>query len=326
MKKLLCLIVVLANIMYITVSANAITLTETAKTDLHNYGIMIGDENGDLRLADNITRAEFCKMICAALGFKDAKSIRHSVVEDFYDVDTNHWAYDYIQTANGLGLVEGVGNGYFNPDKNITLQDTIKIIVTALGYKYEAEKDGYPDGYINVAQEIALINKNDFVWNEYATREEIAYLVSASLDIPLMQQTSFGTDPEYTVMDGCDSIPLVTLRKNFLKTNIDTQSDNKQEDENAVPRFNGSEYTGRIVKISNLKKQGDNYHFTNSLDTNDNATYVITKDTYVYISVNTLDLSNIKNDMYMQCWYYTNDTDDIELLKIELMKEKPAGV
>ena len=88
MKKLLCLIVVLANIMYITVSANAITLTETAKTDLHNYGIMIGDENGDLRLADNITRAEFCKMICAALGFKDAKSIRHSVVEDFYDVDT----------------------------------------------------------------------------------------------------------------------------------------------------------------------------------------------------------------------------------------------
>ena len=49
-------------------------------------------------------------------------------------------------------------------------------------------------------------------------------------------------------------------------------------------------------------------------------------DIYIYLSENTLNLSEIKNDMYMQCWYFTNDTNEIELLKIELMKEKPAGI
>lgn len=326
MKKIICLIVVLVNIFSMIVSASAIQLSETAKNDLYNYGIMIGDQNGDLRLEDNITRAEFCKMICVTLGFKNTATIQHTVVEDFYDVDTEHWAYHYIQTARGLALVEGVGNGYFNPNENITVQDTVKIIVTALGYKPKAEKEGYPIGYINVSEEIGLINENDFDLTDYATREEVAYLISTCLDIPLLQQTSFGKDPDYTIMDGTNNVPLITLRKNITNTNIDTESDNKKETENTVPHFNGPEYTGRIVKISNLKKVGNNYHFNNSLDTKDNSTYIITENTFVYLSVNTLDLANIKNDMYMQCWYYTEDTNNIELLKIELMKEKPSGI
>ena len=96
MKKIICLIVVLVNIFSMIVSANAIQLSETAKSDLYNYGIMVGDQNGNLRLEDNITRAEFCKMICVTLNYKD---IQLSVMEDFYDVDTEHWAYHYIQTA-----------------------------------------------------------------------------------------------------------------------------------------------------------------------------------------------------------------------------------
>ena len=321
MKKLICLIVVLANIFSITVSADVIRLTEEAKNDLYTYGIMTGDQNGDLRLEDNITRAEFCKMICVTLGFKD---IQLSVIEDFYDVDTKHWAYHYIQMAKGLALIEDIGNGYFNPDENITVQDIVKIIVTALGYKPKAEKEAYPAGYINVAEEIGLIKKNEFDMEKYATREETACLISACLDIPLLQQTSFGQEQNYTIMNGINNVPLITLRKNITNTNI--ESDNKKEAENTVPHFNGPEYTGRIVKISSLKKVGKNYHFNNSLDTKDTATYIITEETFVYLSVNTLDLTNIKNDMYMQCWHYTEDSDNIELLKIELMKEKPSGI
>ncbi len=214
MKKIICLIMVLANTISMAVSANAIQLTETAKKDLYNYGIMIGDENGDLRLEDNITRAEFCKMICVTLGFKD---IQLSVIEAFYDVDTTHWAYHYIQTAKGLALVEGVGNGYFNPNENITVLDAVKIIVIALGYKPKAEKEGYPGGYINVAEEIGLIKKNEFDMEKYATREETAYLISTCLDIPLLQQTSFGQDQNYTIMNGINNVPLITLRKNMTK-------------------------------------------------------------------------------------------------------------
>ena len=40
---------------------------------------------------------------------------------------------------------------------------------------------------------------------------------------------------------------------------------------------------------------------------------------------NTLDIKNIKNGMYAQVWHYTDDKDEIEILKIELMKDKPSG-
>ena len=326
MKKIICLILVFANILCMIVSANAIQLTETAKKDLYDFGIMIGDENGDLRLEDNITRAEFCKMICVSLGFKDVATMQHTVIEDFYDVDAEHWAYHYIQTARGLALVEGDGNGYFAPNENIILQDAVKIIVSALGYKPKAEIEEYPAGYINVAESIGLIKKNELEYKNCATREEIAYLISTCLDIPLLQQTSFGKDPDYTVMDGTNSVPKITLRINLTKSIADTESNGHNKSENTVPRFNGIEYTGRILKISDLQKSGENYQFKNSLDINDTATYIITEDTYVYLSINTLGLSEIKNDMYMQSWYYTADTDNIELLKIELMKEKPSGI
>lgn len=106
-------------------------------------------------------------------------------------------------------------NGYFKPDESITVLDAVKIIVTALGYKPKAERGGYPDGYINVAEEIGLINKNDFEFKTYATREEVAYLIFRCLDIPLMQQTSFGADAVYNIMDGTANLPLITLRKNM---------------------------------------------------------------------------------------------------------------
>lgn len=213
MKKIICLLLLAVNIFCVTASADTTELTETDKKDLYNFEIMIGDENGNLRLKDNITRAELCKMICVALGFKNNNEIKHTVTEDFYDVTTNHWAYTYIQIASGLSLIENIENGYFRPDDSITLEDTIKIIVTALGYKPKAEKEGY----INIAEKIGLMNKNSFEFKKYTLREDAAYLISNALDIPLLQQTSFGKDAEYTVMDGTDSIPLITLRTNLKK-------------------------------------------------------------------------------------------------------------
>ena len=61
------------------------------------------------------------------------------------------------------------------------------------------------------------MNKNSFEFKKYTLREDAAYLISNALDVPLLQQTSFGKDAEYTVMDGTDNIPLITLRTNLKK-------------------------------------------------------------------------------------------------------------
>ena len=325
MKKIICLIIILLNLISVPVLSASVSLSENAQNELYSYGIMRGDGNGDLRLEDNITRAEFCKMICVSLGYGNAKELNHSVVEDYYDVDINHWAYDYIQLSRNLGLTDGFEPGYFKPDENIIVQDTIKIIVTALGYKPKAEGEGYPNGYINIAEKIGLINKSDFKFKKNASRQEVAYLIHSCLDIPILSLSSFGKDAEYVVMDGTNNIPLLTLRNGITQASEKIE-DNTNEEQNTVPHFNGPEYSGRLAKISNLQKTGENYYFNNSLDINDTSTYIITKDTYVYLNENTLGLSEIKNDMYVQCWHYTDDKDNIELLKIELMKKEPFQI
>ena len=39
---------------------------------------------------------------------------------NFSDVPTSHWSYSYVQTASNNGWVNGVGNGKYNPNGNVT--------------------------------------------------------------------------------------------------------------------------------------------------------------------------------------------------------------
>jgi len=225
MKKFICFICIIATLFSITVSASPV-LTEKAMKDLYEYGIMTGNENGDLRLEENVSRAEFSKMICAALGFKNTKTAQLFVVEDFLDVNENHWAYGYIQIARGLALIEGIGKGYFNPDGNIKIQDAVKITVAALGYETKTKKTSYPEGYLSIAEEIGLTKKDEFPPEKYATRKEVAYLISNALDIPLNKQTAFGSIIKYEIMDGKDGRALITLRTNLTPEEEKSRNNN----------------------------------------------------------------------------------------------------
>jgi len=206
LKRLVCFIVIVA-VLSVTAFAENMKLSESAEKDLYNLGIMIGDGKGNLRLNDEVTRAELSKMICVALGYKDILASDLSVTEDFYDVGKEHWAYCYIQIASSLALIKG-NDGYFNPNGNVTLEESIRAIICALGYKPEAEERGY----IEVAEEIGLIESTVLKKDENTIREECAYLISICLDIPLLQQTSFGKNPQYAPMNGTNNTPLITLR------------------------------------------------------------------------------------------------------------------
>lgn len=213
MKKIICLIIILANILFITASADTIYLTETAKNDLYNFKIMTGDENGDLRLNDNITRAEFCKMICVA----GSLGISHPTQTDeiiFNDVDFDHWAYKYISSAKASAVINGDENGNFNPENNITNEEIVKMLVCVLGYGEMAEmRGGYPAGYTAVASQIGITNGLKLKMNTPAFRNDVAIMIINSLDIPVMQITSFGENTEFSIMNGENNMPSITLRK-----------------------------------------------------------------------------------------------------------------
>ena len=167
-----------------------ITDTELMQTvnALSNYGIINGYDDGSFRPYNNITRAEFSKIICVA-GMFDTTGVTEN---NFYDVDGTHWARSYIYTAKRLGIINGISQVAFAPEANITYEQAIKMIVASMGYGDEAmRKGGYPQGYITIANELGILNGISYVQTDYATRANIARIIYGAMDAPCYELTEY---------------------------------------------------------------------------------------------------------------------------------------
>ena len=214
MKKILSIILICLQLLTITAFADGIQLTDAQKEDLYNLGIMTGDENGDLRLYDNITRAEAAKMICVAGNINLPSNTGEKI---FDDVAADHWAYQYIYAAKENKIINGDGNGNFNPENNVTNEEIVKMIVCLLGYGEMAEQQsGYPAGYTATASRIGITNNLNLKTNTPATRNDVAIMISNALDTAIMVEKSEGEDENdntaYVILDGKNGIPFSSIR------------------------------------------------------------------------------------------------------------------
>ncbi|MBP3361624.1 MAG: S-layer homology domain-containing protein [Clostridia bacterium] len=143
---------------------------------LSALNVMRGYPDGKFLPYDYITRAEFATVAVHLTG-----SSIHVSQNTFTDVEKGYWAYDAIEACYESRLINGIEEGYFAPDENITYDQAIKIAVCALGYDELAEKQGgYPGGYAGIAAQLGIL---DGVTNDegYITRGDIARLVYLSL-------------------------------------------------------------------------------------------------------------------------------------------------
>ncbi|WP_017815412.1 S-layer homology domain-containing protein [Paenibacillus shenyangensis] len=74
-----------------------------------------------------ITRAEFSAIAVRAFGLQDD----HAVGKSFTDVASGTWYTPYVGTASAYGLLNGYTDGSFKPDKTITRQEAISILIRA---------------------------------------------------------------------------------------------------------------------------------------------------------------------------------------------------
>lgn len=185
MKKVLIFILVI-QLTFCAISVNAFSdVTDTKLEDsistLSQFNIINGYEDGTFKPKANITRAEFAKIICKTFLFETTETIN----DEFIDVSKNHWARDYIYTAKKLGIINGTSPSTFAPDDNITYEQAIKMVVASLGYNEEAtQKGGYPEGYIMVADELVLLDNIEYDAKDFATRENIVFIVENALHAP----------------------------------------------------------------------------------------------------------------------------------------------
>lgn len=94
---------------------NFIGFSKNIAGELHTKFIN-GYENKQFRPDNMITRAEVAKILVTALSLEKTEGTENK----FKDVDSKHWAYDYINIAVENGIFSGYGDGTFSPNKAIT--------------------------------------------------------------------------------------------------------------------------------------------------------------------------------------------------------------
>jgi hypothetical protein len=102
-----------------------------AKKDVNDMGsrlIINGVDDNRFEPERDITRAEFATIAVKALGLMRPSSGK----ETFLDVEKTAWYYDAVSIACEYKLISGYADGTFKPNKKITREEAMKIILNAL--------------------------------------------------------------------------------------------------------------------------------------------------------------------------------------------------
>lgn len=141
LKRVLSLVLALVMIVGVMAVASAteftdqkeITHTEAVDT-MNALGVILGKDDGSFDPTANITRGEMCTIIARILNSGKLPAVGSSTAYHFTDI-AEHWARNYIEYCANLGIVNGRGDGTFDPNANVTAAEAAKMLLVAAGYK-----------------------------------------------------------------------------------------------------------------------------------------------------------------------------------------------
>ena len=188
-KRVLSLLIVLTMIigsMSISIAAMTDivgTPVEPAVLRLEALGVLEGYPDGTFKPNNNITRAEYSKILYKVTGLTQVPG--NTV---FGDVSASHWASGYIKAATQAGLIKGRGlvNGVntFDPEAKLSYEEAVTLVVRALGYEALANSNGgYPTGHLIVANQKGLLQGLAGNLSLPATRALVAQLTFNALEV-----------------------------------------------------------------------------------------------------------------------------------------------
>ncbi|MBE7012475.1 MAG: S-layer homology domain-containing protein [Ruminococcaceae bacterium] len=177
------------------------TKYEEAAEVLGVLNVMVGDDTGAFRPDDAIIRSEAAKVAVAISGLTEVANVTSGTTK-YPDVFNGHWATGFINVATDQKMVVGDTAGTFRPDDKITYAEAVTILVRALGYEPQAQaKGGFPTGYLVTGSDIGLTKGVSGTQNKAVSRGDIARLAYNALTINMMEQTGFGNDVNYEVVE-----------------------------------------------------------------------------------------------------------------------------
>ena len=155
-----------------------------------DYGILNGDDNGDLLPERNATRAQLAAMLVRLFDARPMASL-----SGYTDVPENAWYHDEMSRAVAMGIFEG-SNGRLNPENPITREQAFTVLARAFGVAASTTDalEPFPDaGEVSLwaQHSVAGMLEADYVHGStsgrlnpkgFITRQELAQVLYNALD------------------------------------------------------------------------------------------------------------------------------------------------
>jgi len=124
----------------------------------------------------------------------------------FDDMKNCEWAKEAVYKLYSAGVVRGVSDTKFEPDRNVTREEFVRLLVTGFNLTYtddsdvmfaDVKKDDWYYDYVRIAANLGVINGKDngnFGIGEPITRQDMAVMISRTFKLILPQLTQTVTD------------------------------------------------------------------------------------------------------------------------------------
>ncbi|MBQ7986707.1 MAG: S-layer homology domain-containing protein, partial [Clostridia bacterium] len=187
MKRLLCFILATVMVVGIVPAVSAAYIDVNASDSYYNsalrlqdLGIISGYSDGTFGATNNISRAEFTKVVvCMMDKEREAKSL--SSLPAFSDIERGYWASAYISYATRQDILSGYADGTFGPNKNISFAEALTILLRTIGYKEADVGYFWPNNYIDAAASMGISAGLNYAPGDAITRGDAAILTDRTL-------------------------------------------------------------------------------------------------------------------------------------------------
>ena len=162
---------------------------------LETAGIIAGYPDGTFRPERSLSRAEAVTLVYRAYG---SSRLALASPYRFHDVPSGMWASSFINYCAGAGIINGYPDGSFRPDREVTYNEIITLIVRARGM--DTGDLSWPEGYLRTAGEDGMLDQLHQVslpsdGNAPANRGNTAILIACGSEYNAV--ASDGPVPDY---------------------------------------------------------------------------------------------------------------------------------
>lgn len=196
--------------------AEAVNTTQSkALNKLVQWGVMRGDQSGNLSPERAITRAEFVTMVNRAFGYTKTGA------QPFNDVELKDWFYDDISIAYNIGYLSGTSKTTASPNANLTREAAVVMLCRNIMLKEQSGEDlsftdsrtasSWSRGFIKAAAEKGIVSgdpSGTFRPLANITRGEVAILLSRIIGTPVKDKGTYSNNVSGNVMVSTSGVTL----------------------------------------------------------------------------------------------------------------------